>query len=116
MIKNYLLIAIRNLQRNSIYSFINIFGLSVGIACSMLILLWVHQETTYNKFLPNVDRLYQVWMNAEYAGQINTWNSAPLPAYPTLKTEDSRIKSIINTVFKKYTFDLIIQTFNSILQ
>jgi len=48
MLKNYLLIAIRNLKRNKIFSAINILGLALGMACSLLILLWVQHEKSIN--------------------------------------------------------------------
>ena len=44
MFKNYLKVAIRNLQRNRIFSSINVIGLALGMACTMLILLWVQDE------------------------------------------------------------------------
>lgn len=60
MIKNYFKIAFRNLQRNKIFSLINIFGLSVGLACAMLILLYVKDEVSYDKFHKNVANIYRV--------------------------------------------------------
>jgi putative ABC transport system permease protein len=94
MFKNYFIVTIRNLFKNSTYSFINIAGLSIGIACSLLILLWVYDELSYDRFIPKVDRLYQVWVNATFDGKVNTWNSLPLPTYEGLKPEHS---SIANT-------------------
>jgi len=93
MVKNFLIVAIRNLRRNSLYSIINIAGLSIGIVCSVLILLWVEDETSYDKFIPKADRLHQVWVNAEFDGSITSWRSVPLPLYEALKTADSHIKS-----------------------
>nr|MCU0384106.1 ABC transporter permease [Cyclobacteriaceae bacterium] len=93
MLKNYFLIALRNIQRNAVYSFINIFGLSVGIASSILILLWVIDEMSFDKFHKNADRLSQVWINATYDGEVNTFNSVPYPTYNAIKTTDSRIKN-----------------------
>ncbi len=93
MLKNYLVVTLRNLLKNKIYSFINIAGLSIGITCSILILLWVFDELSYDRFHPKSDRLYQVWINASFDGKINSWNSLPLPAYEALKTVDSNIKS-----------------------
>lgn len=93
MLRNFFLVTIRNLRRNSLYSLINISGLSIGIVCSVLILLWVEDETTYDQFLPKSDRLHQVWIHAEYDNKINTWQSVPLPTYRALKTADSRIKN-----------------------
>jgi len=60
MFKNYLKIAFRNLFRHKIFSFINIAGLAVGITCSLLILLWVQDELSYNRFHANGDLLYRV--------------------------------------------------------
>ncbi|MEP2771064.1 MAG: ABC transporter permease [Fulvivirga sp.] len=91
MVKNYILVTIRNLFKNSIYSFINIAGLAIGITCSILIFLWVEDETSYDEFLPKNDRLYQVWANASFDGKINSWRSVPLPTYEAIKTQDANI-------------------------
>ena len=60
MFKNYVKIAFRNLKRQKGFSFINIFGLAVGMACCILILLWLHDEYTYDKFHENGDNLYRI--------------------------------------------------------
>ncbi len=60
MFKNYFKIALRNLRRNKIYSFINISGLSIGLACAMLILLYVKDEVSYDRFHNNVSNIYRV--------------------------------------------------------
>ncbi|MBL7841980.1 MAG: ABC transporter permease [Cyclobacteriaceae bacterium] len=91
MFKNYVLITLRNLLKNSVYSLINITGLAIGIASSILILLWVFDELGYDKFHPKADRLYQVWINAAYDGKINSWTSVPLPTYEAMKTADPNI-------------------------
>ena len=95
MFKNYVVVTLRNLLRNSTYSFINIAGLSIGITCSVLILLWVFDELSFDKFHPKADRLYQVWINATFDGRLNSWTSLPLPAYEALKTENSNIKNTV---------------------
>ena len=91
MLKNFILVTLRSLRRNSLYSVINISGLSIGIACSILILLWVQNQTSFNKFIPKADRLYQVWVNADFNGTINSWNSVPLPTYEAMKNADANI-------------------------
>ncbi len=63
MFKNYLKTAIRNLSRNKLYSFINIAGLSIGIACAILILLYVKDEVSFDKFHKNVNNIYRVVTN-----------------------------------------------------
>jgi putative ABC transport system permease protein len=94
MFRNYFVITLRNLVKNSTYSFINISGLSIGIACSLLILLWVFDELSFDRFIPKAERLYQVWVNATFDGRVNTWNSVPLPTYEGLKPENA---NIVNT-------------------
>ena len=93
MLKNYFLVTVRNLLKNRVYSFINIAGLSIGIACSILILLWVFDEVSFDTFHPKSDRLYQVMVNANFDGKINSWNSVPLPTYEAMKTADAHIKN-----------------------
>jgi putative ABC transport system permease protein len=95
MLKNYLLVTLRNLLKNGTYSFINIAGLSIGIVCSVLILLWVFDELSFDKFHPKADRLYQVWINATFDGKLNSWNSLPLPSYEALKTQNSNIANTV---------------------
>ena len=95
MIRNYFLTALRNFAKNKFYTFINIAGLSIGTTCSILILLWVFDEMTYDKFLTKSDRLYQLWVNSYYDNKINTWRSVPLPTYEGLKNEDSNIKNTV---------------------
>lgn len=97
MLRNFLLIAIRNLRKNTLYSAINIIGLSIGIVCSVLILLWVSDEVSFDKFISKSDRLYQVWVSAEFDGKINNWNSVPLPTYEAMKSANSHIKNSVVT-------------------
>ncbi len=93
MLRNYLKIALRNLQRNTVYSFINITGLAVGIACSILIMLWVWNEVSYDRFHKNSDRLGQLWLHNQFSDKIITSQAVPLPTYEFFKTYDSRIKN-----------------------
>ncbi len=60
MFKNYLTIAIRNLWKNKGLSFINIFGLASGMACSLLIFLFVTDELNYDRFNKDADQIYRV--------------------------------------------------------
>ncbi len=93
MIRNHILTALRSFRKNKFFTFINISGLSIGIACSILILLWVSDELSFDKFHPKADRLYQVHVNTYFNNTMHTWNSLPLPTYAALKTEDSNIKN-----------------------
>jgi putative ABC transport system permease protein len=97
MFRNYFIITLRNLLKNSTYSFINIAGLAIGITCSLLILLWVFDELSFDRFHPKADRLYQVHVNSYFDGKVNTWNSLPLPTYEGLKPENSNIANTAAT-------------------
>lgn len=63
MFRNYFKTAVRNIVRNKTFSFINICGLGLGIACSLFIYLWVQDERSYDDFHANGDRLYRVIVN-----------------------------------------------------
>jgi len=93
MLRNYLTIAIRNLTRNTIYSFINIGGMAVGIAYSLLISLWVWDEVTYDRFHENADRLGVLVTINVFSDKVTARRRVPLPAYEYLKEYDSRIKN-----------------------
>jgi len=60
MLKNYLKITLRNISRNKMYSALNIVGLAIGLACCILILLYVHDELSYDRFHENADSIYRV--------------------------------------------------------
>ena len=60
MFRNYLIIALRNIARHKLYSFINIAGLAVGLTCAILIMLFVRDELSYDKWIPGSENLYRV--------------------------------------------------------
>jgi len=89
MFRNHLIIAVRNLIRNKVATLINIVGLSIGIACCILIMLWVRFEFSYDRFHENTDSLYLVATREQYGADRNiSWQSPPalapalLAAYP----------------------------------
>ena len=77
MLRNFFLIGWRNILFNKTFSFINILGLSLGLACSLVILLWLQDEVTKNKFHKNGARIYRVMENQHYSGEISTFESTP---------------------------------------
>jgi putative ABC transport system permease protein len=80
MIRNYLKIAWRNLMKHRVFSCINVIGLAVGLATSLLILLWIKDEMAVNRFHANFDRLYSVLENHNNGAEIATFSSIPMPA------------------------------------
>jgi len=95
MLKNYFKIALRNLLRNSVYSIINVSGLAIGIACTILIMLWVYDEVTYDRFQPKYKNLYQAWIRSHYDGTINSWTSGPQPLAEGIKNTDPHVKNTV---------------------
>ncbi len=89
MIRNYLKIAIRNLIRQKLYSLINITGLSIGIACFLLISLWVFDEFSYDRFHENKDRIYRVNTMSKEMGLVtsSSWRLGPalMEVYPEIE-------------------------------
>ncbi|HJS52915.1 MAG TPA: ABC transporter permease [Chitinophagaceae bacterium] len=77
MFKNYFKIAWRNLLHNKAFSVINIFGLTLGMTCSLLIMLWLKDEFKRDKFHANDKRLFRVMENQYYSGDISTFPSSP---------------------------------------
>jgi len=90
MIKNYLKIALRNIKNHKTYSFINIMGLAVGMACCILILLWVQDELSFDKFHENHDQIYRTI--PELNG--TKFTSNPLALAPTLKENHPEVEKI----------------------
>lgn len=70
MLKNYLKIAFRNIRGNFTYSFINIFGLAIGLASAIVIGLWVHQESSYDEHFENADRIVRVGVSFANIGEM----------------------------------------------
>jgi len=97
MLLNYLKIALRNLQRNITYSFINIFGLSIGIACSILIMLWIADEYQFDRFHERRENLYKVMMNQTFSGQRGSQTALPYPLKEALPEHSQKIKYSVMT-------------------
>ena len=69
MLKNYIKVAFRNMYRHKGFSFINIAGLAIGMACAMLIFLWVQDELSYDRFHKDVEDIYRVAREVKQPGQ-----------------------------------------------
>lgn len=87
MIKNFFKIAWRNLLKNKVYSFINIFGLAIGMAVTIMISLWIVDEINYDKYFNNYDSIAQVYQSQMFNGQVTTWQSIPRPLEFLLRDE-----------------------------
>src|SRR5438309_9060441 len=99
MFRNYFKTAWRNLGKNKMYSLINIVGLSIGMAVTILIGLWIYDELSFNNNFKNYDRIAQVYQNLDNNGERVTWRSVPYPLAEELrKNYGSDFKHIVMAV------------------
>ncbi|MFC6101177.1 ABC transporter permease [Olivibacter domesticus] len=87
MIRNFLKVVYRNLFRHKGFSVINITGLAIGMATTILILLWIQDEVSYDRFHQNKDRIYEIWNRAPIDGEISSWNTTPTPLAHALEKD-----------------------------
>ncbi|HKI77116.1 MAG TPA: ABC transporter permease, partial [Ignavibacteriaceae bacterium] len=93
MIRNYLKIALRNIVRFKLFSFINIFGLAIGIASSILIFLFVQNELGYDSFHKNADDIYLVQKYRHTAVGLKVLNDTWIPLLPKLKSDYPEVEN-----------------------
>ncbi|MCU0392401.1 MAG: ABC transporter permease [Thermoflexibacter sp.] len=105
MFKNYLKIAFRNLLKNKVFSFINIAGLSIGMAVAMLIGLWIWDELSFDKYHQNYDRLAQVWQFQTFNGRIGSQTAMPVPVGAELRNKYPDFKYV---AMSSWNYDHII--------
>lgn len=99
MLKNYFKIAFRNLFRTKVYSFINIFGLSLGVACCLLLSLYVHDEFGYDRHHQRLNDLYRI--DTQFEGDVvgfDKLGSVSPPITMTLKDELPEIEAAARVV------------------
>ena len=85
MIRNYFKTALRNLRKNKLYSAINIFGLTVGLAACLLIGVYINHELSYDKFNVNANRIVRATMEYSGAGTVNTTATTGTKVGPQFK-------------------------------
>ena len=103
MLKNYLKTAWRNLFKHKSHTFINIAGLSVGLACSLLILLWVQNEKSIDAFHKNNDQLFKVYGIVHNNGQISGDYSMPGTLSVEFKKTFPEVQYAVNMGFGEYS-------------
>ncbi|MHB1207935.1 MAG: ABC transporter permease [Rhodospirillaceae bacterium] len=94
MFKNYLTVAVRNLLKHRLYSAINIFGLAIGIASCILIVLFVRDELSYDRFIPNAERIYRVETRFDIPGRSAIFGGvSPGPAWAIMQKDFPMIEA-----------------------
>ncbi|MGC4038126.1 MAG: ABC transporter permease [Chitinophagaceae bacterium] len=86
LLHNYIKFARRSLSRNTTFSSINITGLAIGIACTIVLLLMISYQLSIDQFHKNKDRIYLVGRQSNVNGEIATWFGTPMELMPVLKS------------------------------
>lgn len=133
MFKNFLITIFRNFSRNKFYTTINIVGLSVGLICSILIVLFVKDELSYDKYNLNYKRIYRLGSDFTLNGKRDRIATSAMPLGPTFKEEFPEVQEFVrflgsgrqqfkyeekefyeelifyadSSVFKVFTYDLV---------
>ena len=95
MIKNYLITALRNLRKQKFYSGINVLGLTIGMSCCLLILLYVRHELSYDKFHTKADRIYRVVTDIKTSTETIHGDGCAGPVGPYLRKEFPEVVSSV---------------------
>jgi putative ABC transport system permease protein len=95
MIKNFFKVAWRNLLRNKAFSFINISGLSIGMAAAILIMLWIQSEINYDQFHEKKPRIYEAWNKATFSGKLQCWSTTPKILARTIEKDIPEIERAV---------------------
>ena len=95
MIRNYLTVALRNLLRQPVYSLINVVGLAIGMAACMLIVLYIQDELSYDRYHPDADRIYRIVDDIESGGQTIQTAGSPLSWAPALQRDYPDVEQFV---------------------
>ncbi|HEX2976031.1 MAG TPA: ABC transporter permease, partial [Bacteroidales bacterium] len=107
MVKTFFTVALRNIARNKLTTFINVAGLAIGLAASLLILLWVQNELSYEKFNENAENIFRIEEDQFYSGERYHVTVTPFPSGPVWKEkipeirEQVRINRLPRMLFRK---------------
>ena len=108
MLRHNIKLAFRNFKKDKSTFLINLIGLSTGLACAIMIFMWVNDELSMDKFHKNDDRLFHVMSNIEIPNGMMTWVTTPAPLAAALKKEMPEVKTITSSSgrFGKYSLSL----------
>ena len=115
MLKNYMKIAWRNLRKHKGYSFINITGLAIGMACCMLILLWVQDELSFDRFHENGNDIYRIIQDINFSDHSTSWAINQGPLGPSLENDFPEIIDSCRTTGRNVTITYGDMRFDEVL-
>ena len=94
ILNSYFKVIVRNLSRFKGFSFINISGLAIGMASAILILLWIQNELSFDRFHEKKDRIYMLYNRATINGKLECWPSVPTLLTPVLQTSYPQVEEV----------------------
>ncbi len=103
MITNYIKITLRNLFRNRLYTFINIFGLAIGLAACLMIYLWVQDEWSYDRFHSNASRIFRVERKFDFRDMHGQAPNTSGPFGPALVADYPEIENFVRIDLDEYS-------------
>jgi len=98
MIKNLLLIALRNLRKDKWYNVLNILGLTIGITFSLFLIFYISDELGYDRFYKNVDRIYRINSYIQEKDKATDWALTQLPMGPQMKKDYPQVEQMVRII------------------
>lgn len=95
MLKNYFITALRVSQRQKLYSFINVVGLSMGLTAALLIGIYINDELSYDRHIPDAERIYRVGVNETFKGDEILYSSTSAPLADAMRNELPEVQSAV---------------------
>ena len=112
MVKHYFKVTFRHIRKHLLISVLNIAGLAIGIACFVLIMLYVNHELNYDRHNEHFNNIYRVAVDAKIGNTLikQTWTPAPMPA--AMYDEFPEIRAITRIMDRTYTITIGDQLFS----
>jgi putative ABC transport system permease protein len=95
MLKNYFILALRNLKRDFFYNSMNILGLTIGISSSLLLLMYVIDDLSYDRYHENHENIYRIGTHITETDDAFSWSVCPYPMAPQVKEDFPQVKEFV---------------------
>ena len=103
MIKNLLLIAIRNFKKDKWYSLLNVLGLTIGITFSLFLIFYIKDELSYDRYHKKADRIFRIVSYIQERDKNTNWTLTQLPLAATLKKDFPEVEESVRLLFRERT-------------
>jgi putative ABC transport system permease protein len=103
MIKNFFLIALRNLKKDFGYNLLNIIGLTIGITFSLFLIFYITDELSYDRYHKNADRIFRINSYIQEKDKNTDWTFSQLPLGPELKKDYPEVEEMVRFISRERT-------------